>query len=62
MNTKLNPKCENCYFKYNCHHDEECDCYTPVGDEAENTYIDELVEAARAEYRSSWFEYIKDFN
>ena len=59
--TPLSDKsCKYCYYNDFCSEDEVCDNYAPIGDDAENASIDELIEQRREEFRRDFFEYIED--
>lgn len=53
-----NKKCADCYYSDICPHDNTCEYYTPVGENAIDTYIDEVIERRRMSFRTEWFEYI----
>lgn len=59
MTTK---QCNNCYYHDVCDGSELCDDYYPIGEEAEEADIEELIEKRREEFQEEWNEYISEFN
>lgn len=55
-----NNQCDNCYYFDSCACGALCENYTPLVDDYDN--ISEFIEAGREEYRTAWFDYIKDFD
>ena len=55
-----NKSCKYCYYNDFCQEDEICENYAPIGDDAEDETIDELIERRREEFRKDYFEYIED--
>lgn len=53
-------KCSNCYYFDLCGSGSVCDYYYPIGEDAENEAIDELIEKKRYEFYDEWNEYISD--
>lgn len=51
--------CRYCYYNDFCSEDEVCDNYAPIGDDAEDTAIYELIEQGREEFRREFFKYIE---
>lgn len=45
-----------------CDGSELCDDYYPIGEEAEEADIEELIEKRREEFQEEWNEYISEFN
>ena len=55
--------CDNCYYVEFCEKDKvrERHGICPFYYDEEQSCVEDLVEDARDEYRSAWFEYIADF-
>ena len=52
---------KTCYYNHccKCGEDEceQCDNYHPVGREAEDNYVDSIIERERIAFRAEWFLY-----
>ena len=53
-------KCKHCYYNCPCA-EEDCDDFTPVGEEYEDLAIENKIEEDRREYRRAWIKYISEF-
>lgn len=53
--------CDTCYDKDVCGCGVACSHYSPLGDEAEDAVLQELVESERDAFREAWFEYVSDY-
>lgn len=58
----MNRQCENCVFGELCYEPIECENYFPVGDEAEDEFINYIIDEEMIEYREAWFDYISEYN
>lgn len=54
--------CDTCYDKDVCGGCVVCDCYSPLGEEAEDEFLYDLVEKERMSFYDEWREYTSDFD
>lgn len=54
--------CDNCYYNDQCDYGEMCEDYTPIGEQAINEEVDDMIENNHVTFRTEWFEYIEDCN
>lgn len=55
----MDKQCEKCFYYDKCNANEVCEDYTPLGEYAEDEYIDKLIENRRIEFHKEWFSYIE---
>lgn len=54
--------CCDCLYGYECGRAEVCEQYTPVGKEASDAEVNDMIEDNRVAFRAEWFEYIESHN
>lgn len=53
--------CNSCYFFGLCPEEELCVYYSPIYEEMKDSYIEELINILKEEYREAWEEYTREF-
>lgn len=56
--TQKSMSCRDCIWKFQCSHTYRCSNYSPMSEEGDNEYINEIVESERDDFREAWFEYV----
>lgn len=54
--------CKDCVFGGKCRRYEPCSEFYPVGEDAEDQYIQDEIERSRLAYMEELEEYVSDFN
>lgn len=58
----IESNCRNCQFYDNCAHRRLCDNYSPIGEEAEDEYIERHIEKEREEFNAVWRVYASEYS
>lgn len=57
----MNHRCNNCLWSDDCENKRPCIHYYPIGTDAEDEYIEEMLIEEREVYGKDWDEYIKEY-
>lgn len=58
----IESNCRNCQFYDNCTYRRLCDNYSPIGDEAEDEYIERHIEKEREAFNAVWRVYASEYS